>query len=420
MSILAKLATLLLSLATAITGAVAAELTIVHGAVGRAQEILRKQLDEFEAETGHTVGIVSMPESTTDQFGQYRLWLAARSSDIDVYRLDVIWAPQLAAHFVDLKPHITDIIDDFVPAAIASQTVDGKLVALPMFLDAPALYYRRDLLDKYGEAVPATWEALTATAKRIMDAERAGGNADLWGFVFQGAPYEGLTCNAQEWIHSQGGGRIVASDGSITINNPQAAGALSMAADWVGNIAPGGVLGYTEEDARGLFQSGNAVFMRNWNYAYALAAAQDSVVRSRFGVAVLPAGPDGRSKATLGGWHLAVSRYSDHREEAIALVRFLTNYENQKERALLGSRLPTLGAVYSDPEVDARQPFVPLWKPVVDQALARPSAVTRRSYNEVSAVFWSAVHDTLSGRGTAAANLSRLERDLKRLRGPRW
>jgi trehalose/maltose transport system substrate-binding protein len=87
----------------------------VHGSIGRDQEVLRGQLDRFEAETGHTVTIVSMPESTTDQFGQYRLWLAAQSSDIDVYRLDVIWAPQLATHFVDLTPHVADIIDDFVP-----------------------------------------------------------------------------------------------------------------------------------------------------------------------------------------------------------------------------------------------------------------------------------------------------------------
>ncbi|MCB1330880.1 MAG: ABC transporter substrate-binding protein, partial [Maritimibacter sp.] len=82
--------------------AVAADLTIVHGSVGRDQEVLRSQLDKFEAETGNTVTIVSMPESTTDQFGQYKLWLSAQSADIDVYRMDVIWAPQLAEHFVDL------------------------------------------------------------------------------------------------------------------------------------------------------------------------------------------------------------------------------------------------------------------------------------------------------------------------------
>jgi len=136
-----------LSAATLGTSALhAAELYIVHGAVGKDQEVLRVALDRFEEETGHTVNIVSMPERTTDQFAQFRLWLSAESQDIDVYRLDVIWAPQLADHFVDLTEATADIIDQFVPAAVESQTVDGKLVALPMFLGAPALYYRSTCL----------------------------------------------------------------------------------------------------------------------------------------------------------------------------------------------------------------------------------------------------------------------------------
>ncbi|RYH09422.1 ABC transporter substrate-binding protein [Tropicimonas sp. IMCC6043] len=403
------------------TGALAADLTIVHGSVGRDQEILRKQLDQFEAETDHTVTIVSMPESTTDQFGQYRLWLSAQSSDIDVYRLDVIWAPQLASHFIDLTPHVADIVDDFVPAAIESQTVDGKLVALPMFLGAPALYYRADLLEKYGKPVPETWAELTETAQKIMEAERAEGNSDMYGFVFQGAAYEGLTCNAQEWVNSNGGGRIVEIDGSIDINNPKAAEAIDLAASWIGTIAPEGVLNYKEEDARGVFQSGNSVFMRNWNYAYALAAGEDSPVKDVFAVTTLPHGGEGTaSAATLGGWHLGVSKYSENQEAAIELVRFLNNYENQKERAIVTSRPPTLNAVYEDPEVAAQQEFIPLWKPVVDNALPRPSAATLRKYNEVSAAFWTAVHKTLSGEGDAAENLATLDAELKRLRGPRW
>lgn len=402
------------------TGAIAADLNIVHGAVGGDEELLRSQLDVFEQETGHKVTIVSMPESTTDQFGQYKLWLAAQSSDIDVYRLDVIWAPQLAQHFIDLNPHVEDIIDDYIPAAVESQTVDGKLVALPMFLGAPALYYRTDLLEKYNQDVPETWQQLTDTSKLIMDAEREAGNADMYGFVWQGSAYEGLTCDAQEWIHSYGGGRIVELDGSIKINNEKAAEALEMAASWVGTISPEGVLNYKEEDSRGVFQSGNAVFMRNWNYAYALGNGDDSPIKGKFGVSILPHGEGGPSTATLGGWHLGVTKYSENQEAAIELVRFLNNYENQKQRAIITSRVPTVAAVFEDPDVVEQQPFIPLWKPVVDNALPRPSAATLRKYNEVSAAFWTAVHNTLSGQGSAQDNLASLEQELIRLRGARW
>ena len=138
----------------AATGALADELSIVAGSIGKDIEELRGQLDAFEKASGHTVKIVTMPASTTDQFGQYRLWLSAGNKDIDVYRTDVIWAPQLAANLIDLTEAMKDVVGQHSPSVIASQTVDGKLVAMPLFADAPALYYRKDLLEKYGKAVP--------------------------------------------------------------------------------------------------------------------------------------------------------------------------------------------------------------------------------------------------------------------------
>lgn len=409
------------AVASGASSASAADLSIVHGAVGIDQDVLRTQLDRFEEETGHDVTIVTSPESTSDQFSLFKLWLSAGNQDVDVYRIDIIWAPQIAGHFVDLSGEVDDMIDAFVPAAVESQTVDGKLVALPMFLGAPALYYRKDLLEKHGEPVPSTWQELTEVATRVMEAERAEGNGDMWGFVFQGAPYEGLTCNALEWVASFGGGQVVEPDGTISINNERAAEALDLAASWVGAIAPEGVLSYKEEEARGIFQTGNAVFMRNWPYAYALAEGEDSPIRGKVAVASLPAADAETSPAaTLGGWNLAVSKYSDNPEAAIAMVKFLSSYENQEERAIVSSQTPTMTAVYDDEDVAREQPFIPLWKPVVDNAVARPSAATKTQYNEVSKEFWTAAHNTLSGNGSAAENLAELERRLRRLKRDAW
>ena len=55
----------------------------------------------------------------------------------------------------------------------------------------------------------------------------------MWGFVWQGNAYEGLTCDALEWVASHGGGMIVEKDGTISINNANAAAALDMAAGLV-------------------------------------------------------------------------------------------------------------------------------------------------------------------------------------------
>ncbi len=400
----------------------AANLSIVSGDTGNGLAVLREKLDLFEKASGNKVTIVPMPSSTTDQFGQYKLWLAAGNSDIDVYQTDVIWAPQLADQLVDLTDATKDVIGDHFPSIVQSQTVNGKLVAMPLFTDAPALYYRKDLLEKYGKTPPKTWEELTATAKEIQDKERAAGSKDIWGFVWQGNAYEGLTCNALEWVKSNGGGQIVEPDGTISINNPKAAAALEAVKGWVNTISPPGVLAYQEEEARGVWQTGNAVFMRNWPYAYSLGNGADSAVKGKFDVAPLPAGTGegAGSAATLGGWNLAVSKYSKNQKEAIDLVKFLTSKDMQKKQAIEASNLPTIVALYDDADIAKAVPIIPRWKEVFLNAVPRPSAPTKVKYNEVSSNFWTAVHNTISGQGTAADNLELLEAQLTKLKGANW
>ena len=396
------------------------EIFYVSGAVGAAVENFKAYVKPWEEKTGNTVTLVPMPASTTDQFAQYRLWLAAGSTDIDLYQTDVIWAPQLADQFVDLTAAAKDLIPTEFPSIIQSQTVNGKLVALPIFTDAPALYYRKDLLEKYKIEVPKTWDELTAAAQKIQDGEKAA-NPDFWGFVWQGNAYEGLTCDALEWVKSFGGGQIVEPDGTISVNNPKAAKALETAKGWVGTISPPGVLSYQEEEARGVWQTGNAAFMRNWPYAYALGNGADSKVKDKFGVVPLPAGAEGeKSAATLGGWNVAVSKYSKHQDAAISLALWLAGPEVQKMRALNETNLPTIQSLYDDKDIAAKAPIIPQWKEVFLNAVPRPSAPTLGKYSEVSAKFFNAVHETLSGNGSAADNLAALEADLTDLKGDGW
>ena len=337
--------------------ATAADLRIAAGDTGDALTLLRGHLDQFEAASGHSVEIVPMPSSTTDQLAQYRIWLADESPEVDVLLTDVIWSGLLAGHLLDLSTAAGDVIDAHFERIVDSQTVDGKLVAIPYYTDAPALFYRTDLLDAHGKTPPTTWAELGETAQEIMEAERAAGNSDLWGFVFQGGLYEGLTCNALEWVASNGGGTFIDAEGEITASNAEAAAALDLVATWVGTIAPPGVIAYREEDSRVFWQAGNAVFMRNWPYAYALGNSEGSAVAGQFDVVPLPSGGEGLSSAgTLGGWNAAVSAYSTEPEAATELVLFLTSEAIQKDRAIKNSFLPTIQALYDDPEIGAAQP----------------------------------------------------------------
>jgi trehalose/maltose transport system substrate-binding protein len=401
----------------------AATPSISCGAVGVELRLCRQGVEAWAQQTGNRVKVVATPNSSTERFALYQQILASHSSDIDIFQIDVIWPGTLAPHLVDLSKYIgKDATKQFFPSLVANDTVAGKLVALPWFTNAGVLYYRKDLLQKYHAKPPTTWRQLTDTARRIQNAERRAGKERMVGFVFQAKGYEGLTCDALEWIDSFGGGTIIDADGKATIDNPRAVAALQLARSWIGDIAPRGVLNYDEEQSRGVFQSGNAVFMRNWPYAWALGNAADSPVRGRIGVIALPAGgAGGHHTGTLGGWQLAVSRYSKHPQLAADLVRYLTSYAEQKHRAIKGSYNPTIPALYRDPQVLTAVPFFGKLYATFEHAVARPSRITGSKYARVSAEFYYTVHDVLSGERAAAPALAALQRKLTRLsRGGQW
>jgi trehalose/maltose transport system substrate-binding protein len=396
-------------------------LSISCSSLGIEQQLCQSGSDAWAKATGNKVKLVATPADANERLALYQTLLAAQAKDIDVFQIDVIWPAILAPQLKDLTPVLSekDRADHF-KVLIDNDTVDGKLVAVPWFVDAGLLYYRKDLLDKYGKEIPKTWAELADTAKAIVEGEN---NLSLQGYVWQGKAYEGLVCNALEWIASYGGGSIVDSDGKVTIDNPQATKALEVAKSWIGTISPKGVLSYSEEESRGVFQSGNAVFMRNWPYAWALANAGDSPVKGKVGVAVLPQGDGSQARhaAALGGQNLAVSRYSAHPKEAADLVRYLTSAEEQKRRAHEGSFNPTLRSLYSDTELMSANPFYKDFLPIVESAVARPSTVTGRRYNQVSSAFVRAVYGTLSGQAAASTSLVSLDKELERLgRGGHW
>lgn len=415
-----------MALAVALQGcqapALAATIAIACGAVGVEFDLCRQGAQAWAVRSGHTVRFISTPNDANERLALFQQLLAARSPDIDVFQIDVVWPGILGPYLVDLTPHAAaEEIAAHFPALVANNRLNGRLVALPWFADAGLLYYRRDLLQKHGAPLPQIWRELTVIARDIQEHERRAGHARIWGFVWQGRAYEGLTCNALEWIHSTGGGTIVDSAGKVTIDNENAARALTLAASWVGTITPPGVLNYTEEEARGVFQAGDAVFMRNWPYALALANRPESPVAGKVGIAPLPHGDHGTSSATLGGSQLAVSRYSRAPEAAIDLVRTLTSADEQKRRAIKAGFNPSIERLYRDSELLAAVPSLIELQSIFAGSVARPSTVTGRRYNQVSNEFWNAIHDVLGGRQPASASLAALAKRLRFLsRGEQW
>jgi trehalose/maltose transport system substrate-binding protein len=378
----------------------------------------RQALAQFTRETGIVVRRLPAPESANDQLAFEQKLLEAHADTPDVYLIDTIWPGILAEHLIDLNPSLAPEAARHFAVLIANYTVNGRLVAIPYHADIAILFYRTDLLPQYGyRAPPATWEELDRMAAAIQAGERAKGRTGFWGFVWQGAAYEGLTCNALEWQASEGGGRIIESDRTITVNNPLTVRAWERAARRVGSISPPGVVAYLETDARGLWQAGNAAFMRGWPSSYATSAAEGSKIRGQFDVAPLPGGRAGRA-ATLGESALAISRYSQHAQEATALIRYLTRRDVQRSRAQMTSLSPTIPDLYDDPAVLGANPYFRFLKDVLlRDAVARPSAMTGKKYPAVSEAYVRAVHSVLTGEQEAARAAAGLEAELARITG---
>lgn len=379
------------------------------------QEIAEKYMEEHP---NVTIELFDSPDAVQDRLAVYLQYLNAGSPEVDIYQIDVIWPGDLAAHLIDLNEYgLGEAAKDHFTSMVQNTTVDGALVSMPMFTGAGLLYYRTDLLDKYGYSPPKTWDELEEAAAAIQEGERAAGNADFVGFVWQGNAYEGLTCDALEWIASSYGGTIISPDKVITINNENAIAAVDKAAGWVGTISPEGVTAFQEEDARNIWQGGNAAFMRNWEYCYVLGQGEDSAVAGKFDVCPLPSSDGKGGAATFGGWQLAVSKYSKNPEVAADVVKFLTNYESQKTRAIELSTPGTIMALYEDEDVLAATPFFGSLYDVYINATARPSTATAPNYNAVSVAFFQAVHSVLTGEMDAAEALELLELDLQDLTG---
>jgi trehalose/maltose transport system substrate-binding protein len=367
---------------------------------------------QFTKSTGIKVKVVPHPSASDASYSQLARVFSSKSSSFDVAMIDVVWPGAFAPYLVDLKPKLGKQAKQHAAGIVQNDTVDGKLVAMPWFGDFGILYYRTDLLKKYGyTAPPKTWTQLFAMAKKIQDGEQAT-NPNFSGFVFQGNSYEGLTCDALEWYQSAGAGGFI-DNGKVTIDNPKGAAILNLFASQIGKTTPRDVTTYQEGEAHTAFVGGNAAFMRNWPYAYSIAAdPKESKVVGKFSVTVLPhAG--GKSVGTVGGWQLAVNKYSKHVDASIEFVRYMTSAPVERFDAITNTNVPTIPAVAKDPAVVKANPYL---KPEIASVIrvTRPASQLKTHYNEGSKAIYQGINQILNGK-SASSVLPGIQSKLERI-----
>jgi len=378
---------------------------------GKSGQVAKLAAAQFEKDTGVKISYVVRPSSTTDTYAQYQRVFTSKASTPDVLDMDVVYPGAYAQYAADAKslPLLGDLASKSYPAIIQNNTVGGKLVGIPRAGDFGFLYYRKDLLQKYGFASPpATWQELTDQATKIQAGERAS-NPNFYGYVFQGNAYEGLTCNAMEWFASSGGGDVI-DNGKVTVDNSNNVAMLNLAKSWVGKISPTGVTAFAEEDSRNAFTTGAAAFLRNWPYVYALAAdPKNSKVVGNFDVAALPHGGTGQSSACVGGWQLGINGQSQVKDAAAGWIAYVTGPDFQKYNAINTTTPPTMDAVARDADVLKANP----WLSIQTNRVVRPSKLGTK-YNQGSTFIFQSVNSVLRG-GDAKQSVSQLQQQLQSL-----
>ena len=385
-------------LGAACAGAPERVLTISGSMLGREGQVLRLQLERFRrAHPDLRVALRDTPDAADQRHQLYVQWLNARVGEPDVLQLDVVWTPEFAAAgWIRSLDAFGPPSGELFASAVAANRWQGALYALPWFIDVGMLYWRTDLMP----APPDSLDALARTSRQLIAARRVP-----FGFVWQGARYEGLITAFVEHLGAFGGA-ILDEHGRVVVDSEAAVLALTFMRDsiHVEGSVPSAVLTWQEEHTRFAFQNGQAAFMRNWPYAYALLGTRESQVAGRFAVAPLPGGPGGAPAAALGGSTLAINAYSDQPDDAYRLIEFLLQPQQMIERARIAGQFPPARALYDTaalaaaltvPAAEARR--------IIDAAVARPVTPV---YSQLSSILQVSVHRALTRQEEPRAALA--------------
>jgi len=362
---------------------------------------LEKALAMFNKENQSFKVVLEIASADTGQyFDEMRTQFQVGGGEIDVIGADVIWPAQLAANgwIEDLSDLFTEEMQqDYLDSTIETSTYKGKIYGVPWYSDAGLLYYRKDLLDKAGLKPPKTWDELLSQAKKVQEQEGIP-----YGFVFQGAEYEGGVCNQCEYIWNAGGDILDPNDPSkVLIGSKEAtAGYESAAQNVTSGVAPVAVVTYKETESLTVFITGEAVFMRNWPYGYAVATggeAAGSVLKPEWvGVAHLPVVNEGdQGYATLGGWDFCINSFSDKKEQSWEFIQWMSQPKIQKMFAIDAGYIPGRKSLFEDKQLLKEQPVMELGRSSFESTRPRPSA--NPFYSDMSLDMAQAFTGTIKG-----------------------
>lgn len=377
---------------------------------------LQEAITDFESQNRNLkINLVQLPDNTNEKYEIISSTLSLKDGRIDIVDSDVTW-PAIFVNAGWVEPlddlFTQDELDEYLASAIDSATINNKLYGIPYRIDSGMLYYRKDLLDKYSIAPPNTWEELVSASELIIEGE---GREDLYGYAGSWYQFEGLTCNYLEFLWSNGTDLLDDDNNLIIEDKDKALEALQAMTDMIYDtkISPLNVSSFKSGDVRNQFLDGNLIFMRDWPAGWRVLNTPESNVKGLVEVTELPHfdGYD-RSHGTYGGWLYMLSSSSNHKEESIKFIKFLTNYEQEKNNALLYNYLPSRKALYEDEEVLRNMPYLQTMLPYFNEAKPRPRV---HNYDIISYILQEEVTNSLKNNKTPAESIDSIYKRINEI-----
>ncbi len=348
---------------------------------------------DFEKENpGIRIQIVEAPNATDLTENLYTSAFILGDSPYDLVYMDTIWTAKFAAAgwLLDLSDRVTDRdLKVFLDKDVEAGRYKGKLYRIPLRSDVGMLYYRKDLLEQIGAKPPETFEELVNISQTLQEEK-----AVIWGYVWQGAQYEGLPAMFVEILKGFGGYWVNPSTNEVGLDKPEAIKAVKFLRNVIASgISPPGVTTYREEDTRRLFVNGKTAFLRNWPYVWSSANEDDSKIKDNIGVKPMVHMPGETGGACLGGWGMGIAKTSKHPEEAWKAIQYFTGKEPQRRFTLETGNISSRRDLFSDPAIIAKYPHYPQLQKVVNRAVLRPPIA---QYAQASDILQRYLNATLS------------------------
>jgi multiple sugar transport system substrate-binding protein len=352
------------------------------------------------------VSLTSAPTNTDTNRATLATEISGGSATPDVFMGDVIWPAQFGAH--QLAVPLSDYLpasywSQFAPGLVAGASYKGKVYGSPLFEDQGFMYYRKDLLAKEGMSPPTTWEQLESDAKTLVSKGLV-----KYGFVWQGASYEGLTCNFMEYLASAGGTATNSGYTQASLDSPAAIKAVTFMRGLVtSGVTPATVTTFQEPQVMAIFQTGQAAFMRNWDYAYDAsisAAAGGKLTASQVGVEPMPAfaGQPTPGYSNIGGWNMYINPHSKNIAADLTFIKFLASPTAQTILAADYGEIPTTTAVRDSATIAALNPVLA----IVSKTKLVPRPAGTPNYPALSTAIYTNVNAALAGSASPSAAMS--------------